>query len=183
MIEVNSNSNKHGGQTLPAEKFCTRCEQVKSLELFNKQLRGKFGRNSWCKACQREKLLETACSITLAEKKCTCCKAVKPAADFMVSKTAIHGLQGRCRECMRWEKIKINFGLSRQDYETMLVNQNGVCAICKTPKSEILSVDHSHKTGKVRGLLCNACNTSIGMLNDSPEILKSAIVYLHRHEN
>lgn len=77
--------------------------------------------------------------------------------------------------------IKKLYGLTLEQYNDMLVNQVGVCAICKEkPADRRLSVDHNHKTGKVRGLLCRNCNTALGGFKDSVLILKSAIEYLGR---
>jgi hypothetical protein len=62
----------------------------------------------------------------------------------------------------------------------MLEQQNGVCAIChgNCTTWKALSVDHDHRTGKVRGLLCQTCNTGIGALDDSPDLLRRALEYL-----
>lgn len=77
------------------------------------------------------------------------------------------------------------YGITLQEYAQRIVDQNGVCAICKQPETHMrngklkaLAVDHDHKTGAVRGLLCSDCNTGIGKLKDDPEIMKSAIRYL-----
>jgi hypothetical protein len=60
--------------------------------------------------------------------------------------------------------------------------QNGCCAICKEPESRDreLALDHCHDTGEIRGLLCSACNTGIGLFKDSPERLVAASEYLTR---
>ena len=74
-----------------------------------------------------------------------------------------------------------NFNLSIDEYNKILDGQNGCCAICKTPQSELtreLSVDHNHDTGEIRGLLCSNCNRGIGHLKDDITILQSAISYL-----
>lgn len=70
----------------------------------------------------------------------------------------------------------------------MLAEQNGVCAICRRPstrkvldRKSALVIDHDHKTKKVRALLCNNCNTAIGLFKEDPEILTSAVEYLRRH--
>lgn len=84
--------------------------------------------------------------------------------------------------------LRADFGLSLEDYNAMLEAQGGVCAICKQPethkrngKLKALAVDHHHGTGKIRGLLCSDCNTGIGKLKDSVNILSNAIDYLHKH--
>jgi hypothetical protein len=76
--------------------------------------------------------------------------------------------------------LKYRYGITLDEYNQMLISQNGVCEICnqKCPSGYALSVDHCHKTGKVRGLLCVECNTGIGKLQDSVEILSKAISYL-----
>lgn len=81
--------------------------------------------------------------------------------------------------------MKRAYGLGFKEYEEMLFKQNGVCAICsgEPPKNQHktrLNVDHCHSTGKVRGLLCDACNRAIGLLKDSPDLLNKAISYLAR---
>jgi hypothetical protein len=90
----------------------------------------------------------------------------------------------------RKDKLWRNFGLTLEAYDKLLKDQNGVCAICKGPERFLsrngfpkhMAVDHCHKTGRVRGLLCHHCNTGIGNLNDSVELLKDAIRYLEKHE-
>jgi len=77
--------------------------------------------------------------------------------------------------------LKFKFNISIADYENMLISQNNSCYICKKHKDELkrdLAVDHDHKTGKIRGLLCMSCNTGIGFLQDNIEILQKAIEYL-----
>lgn len=73
------------------------------------------------------------------------------------------------------------FGISIDDYNDMLKEQNYRCKICNTHEDELtlkLAVDHNHLTGKVRGLLCGNCNVAIGMLKDSEILLLKAIFYL-----
>jgi len=79
--------------------------------------------------------------------------------------------------------LKYSYGITLEDYNEMLAIQNGVCAICNQSctTGRRLCVDHDHKTGKVRGLLCNDCNSGIGKLKDSSEILKNAANYLDKH--
>lgn len=75
------------------------------------------------------------------------------------------------------------YGLSPQQYDAVLLNQGGVCAICGLLRGiKRLAVDHDHKTNKVRGLLCQFCNTALGKFLDDVEILKKAILYLEKSQ-
>jgi hypothetical protein len=74
------------------------------------------------------------------------------------------------------------YGITAQEFADRLAAQGGVCAICKNPdakvRSDRLCVDHSHRTGEVRGLLCIPCNSLLGQANDSVTVLEQAIQYL-----
>lgn len=75
------------------------------------------------------------------------------------------------------------FGITLEDYDALLATQNGVCAICGLPPNgKNLPVDHDHKTGKVRGLLCDRCNPMLGYAQDNMAILTRAIDYLIKAE-
>lgn len=80
---------------------------------------------------------------------------------------------------------KIVYGLSASEYQILVDEQNNRCAICSRPESatrrgkvRTLCVDHNHKTRVIRGLLCNRCNTALGLVNDSSTTLKRAAEYL-----
>jgi hypothetical protein len=81
------------------------------------------------------------------------------------------------------------YGLTLDQYNALLSAQSGVCAICANPETardhrhsrvRSLVVDHCHKSGRVRGLLCGACNVGLGKLRDSADVLRAAIAYLER---
>jgi hypothetical protein len=80
-------------------------------------------------------------------------------------------------------RLQHNYGLSSSEYNTFLKKQEGKCAICKKTLEEgkRLSVDHSHHSGRVRGLLCSNCNIGIGHFFDKPELLLSAYDYIKKH--
>lgn len=138
---------------------------------------------------------------------CTGCNETKGVTEFHKRASRPSGRVSRCKECTntaqsalqktedtrlynRKDKLWRNFGLTLEAYDKLLKDQNGVCAICKGPERFLsrngfpkhMAVDHCHKTGRVRGLLCHHCNTGIGNLNDSVELLKDAIRYLEKHE-
>ena len=74
------------------------------------------------------------------------------------------------------------FGITLNEYNEMFEKQKGCCAICGRHQSEFkrsFDVDHDHKTGKVRGLLCFKCNVVLGFVNDNSNILENMIGYLN----
>jgi hypothetical protein len=103
----------------------------------------------------------------------------------------------QCAENNRWNNINQNYGIDRDTYIQMYEAQNGCCAICGDTKSipntsiygmstaaqrrNILMVDHDHKSSRVRGLLCQLCNTALGGFKDNPEALDKAKEYLAKH--
>lgn len=133
-------------------------------------------------------------------KHCTKCKQELSIAEFSKDAAIKSGLRSRCRKCSakgskNWRRenpvghrrnnLRRLYGITLEDYTKLLRQQKGVCAICGEPETRIvhnklsaLSVDHCHKTGLVRGLLCSSCNLVIGNANDSLDILQRAIIYL-----
>lgn len=131
-------------------------------------------------------------------KTCSTCREAKPLTAFVKSPVHRDGYHGVCKPCRnaqrkakgrtetpeqqrRWN-LKGQYGISIEDYDAMLAKQDGLCAICGTPADESthgkLHVDHCHATGKVRGLLCSACNPALGLFRDEIERLQAAIRYL-----
>ena len=113
-----------------------------------------------------------------------------------------YGARGMCRNCYSTWKREQNLGRVRQQgrkstllqvlrqheitleqYQAILDGQGGVCAICARPPvgKTRLSLDHDHKTAKLRGLLCDLCNRAIGFLQDNPERARHLAVYLEKH--
>lgn len=75
--------------------------------------------------------------------------------------------------------LKRKYGITYEEYEEMLAQQDGKCAICgQVDEWFALAVDHCHEKGHVRGLLCSQCNRGLGLLKDSPELLERALEYL-----
>lgn len=80
----------------------------------------------------------------------------------------------------REKHLKTLYGISLADYMRLVATQNGRCALCGSITKELV-VDHDHDTDKVRGLLCNGCNSMIGFANDNVQLLHLAIDYLVKH--
>jgi len=87
------------------------------------------------------------------------------------------------KEAKAESRLRRKFGIGLNEYEEMIVKQEGNCLICKEVCStgRRLAVDHCHVTGKVRGLLCSKCNIAIGLLKDDVSLLATAIDYLNSH--
>ena len=85
----------------------------------------------------------------------------------------------------RW-RLQKEYGITLEDYESMLIEQNNKCLICNVNfngtgwDDDTAVVDHDHSTDKVRGLLCNICNRGLGMFKDNKTLLDNAIKYLER---
>lgn len=84
--------------------------------------------------------------------------------------------------CKNHYMILYKFEIQPEEYHQKFINQNGVCDICKQKCSqkEMLSLDHDHDTGAIRGLLCSSCNMALGGFQDSPKMLNQAIQYLKK---
>lgn len=92
------------------------------------------------------------------------------------------------RDHFRHKERERKFGVGLREYEAMFVSQGGKCAICQCEETATrngspisLAVDHNHSTGKVRQLLCAACNKAIGLMKEDRNILLSTIQYLDKH--
>ena len=140
--------NFYNGNT-ETHKVCGRCNEFKGREEFYKDSSRKDNTSSYCKPCM--KLKNNFWRKNNPEK---------------INKSSI------------WYRRKISYGLSKDSFFKMLEIQKNCCAICSDTIDEKCHVDHDHKTGAVRGLLCRTCNTGIGMLKDSPDILLRASQYL-----
>lgn len=137
----------------------------------------------------------------MADKRCPKCTETKDHNLFYRSKTSSDGCSSYCKVCQnlrstsyaRENKDKIpttgyslkrRYGITSEDYARMLAEQEHRCAICgidqcKTGRN--FAVDHCHKTGKIRGLLCANCNVGIGGLQDSIAVVSLALAYLEEH--
>ena len=76
--------------------------------------------------------------------------------------------------------LRRNYGMSVEDFDTLIIGQSGRCAVCGLPCHDP-HVDHDHKTGKVRALLCSPCNQALGLMRDDPQRMESAAAYLRAH--
>lgn len=133
----------------------------------------------------------------VSEKRCSKCRETKSLDDFYHSPKSVDKRKQQCKTCWdnsTWARYATpeyvreaglwqKYGLTAQDYDALFEKQGRACAICKQmPERYRLHVDHCHETGRVRGLLCVACNTALGLFKDSVSRLQAAITYLESVE-
>lgn len=187
------------------KKYCGGCRRNLSINKFHKNKSQPDGLCSQCKECtlirskkywvkNKSKIKKNYKNYKPTDKKtlvCLKCKKEKLTSKFYKSKQHVNGYAGWCKSCesssrkksynsvSRVYYLKKLYGISVSDYEKMLKSHNNGCWICGSkPKKRRLAVDHSHKTGKVRGLLCMRCNRGLSWFSDDPIKLKSAAAYL-----
>ena len=132
---------------------------------------------------------------------CTDCGEEKQLSEFHKDRSIKGGYKAKCKKCYRkaqkvWEdcnrdkrrkyRLKAEYGISIEHYNMLLSSQKGQCAICGIavcPTGKRLAVDHCHTTNKVRGLLCQSCNTGLGKFKDNISNLEKAIKYLKNKDN
>lgn len=126
---------------------------------------------------------DTAARDDQGRKQCTVCSKWLATSSFYNHSKTKDGLTTKCIGCARNDALQRGYGISVDRYAEMLMEQEGVCAICGGVNKDgrKLFVDHDHDTTAVRGLLCNPCNRGIGNLRDSVDLLEAAIRYLREH--
>jgi hypothetical protein len=147
--------------------------------------------------------------VTKDTKRCTTCGQIKNKSEFHISKDKP---RSNCKECYRETRkeadrryrethremrrdqnrrwIYRKYGIEQEHYDQMFKEQDGKCAICgcrpridkHTGMPECLCIDHDHKTGLVRRLLCHDCNVAIGLLKEDPQICRIVANYLDYYQ-
>lgn len=133
-------------------KECTKCGESKPLDQFFKRAKSKDGANSSCKECEKKDIYEWR----------------------QINKEKQAEIERRCR-------LKRVYGITLEQYDELLDKQEGKCVICERHHSELnrrLAVDHNHKTGEIRGLLCTYCNHRVIGQHRDPAKLRRMADYL-----
>jgi hypothetical protein len=150
-----------------AERKCTRCKVVKPAEQFYKSQNMPGGIGYTCKPCNRK--FSSDYKRRHPEKT----RAYRDAY-YQANKERLYVLK-------RDYTLRREFGITLEQYEAMVVAQDGLCAICrKPPGKKSLAVDHDHDTDQIRGLLCTNCNQGLGRFKDAPQLLREGLAYLSK---
>jgi hypothetical protein len=151
-------------------KLCCRCSQNKPIESFRVVKANKDGRCGKCKLCERE--YQNAWRQQNPEKR----KAQDARANQRAKEAGIGAYAPEAKERNRNNHLKRSYGITLEEYQRMHEEQGGRCAACKEERE--LVVDHCHRSGKVRKLLCQRCNRTLGFVNDDSTLLFKLADYL-----
>jgi hypothetical protein len=153
-------------------KICSKCGEKKPLSDFPKQ---KGNHRNYCKVCDYK------CS--LAWKRANPKKVLAQGQRYRADNP-----KNRCRQIKYSRKyhFKYTYGITIEQYDDMYIEQGGCCAICgkhQLEQQRRLAVDHCHITMIVRGLLCDRCNTAIGLFKEDRNTIINALDYLDKYRN
>ncbi|MCO8270100.1 endonuclease VII domain-containing protein [Actinoplanes sp. TRM 88003] len=187
-------------------RMCRDCGAIKPLTEFHVSPKRKGGRGSYCKPCFNERSKKSYAKRLLeregrqvrenvpvpdGHRHCPDCDSVKPLEAFPRSKAGRGGRGGYCKPChnargreskqrlyggTREYHLRARYGIGQVEFDDLLWRQGNVCAICRAPDPQ--HVDHDHRTGAVRGILCFNCNGGLGQFRDNQHYLAGAIEYL-----
>lgn len=184
-------------------KSCLRCGKTKSLSDFTTSKKGKLGTSASCRECENKRLREyrrehpesrreyqkkwVERNRTRVNEEAKKRYHNDPTGYLRKSTNSRHEKQGewyeRNKDHVKNKQLLRDYGITLPEYMVILEKQGGQCAICGSGEPGGVGrfhVDHDHKTGKVRGLLCHFCNTGIGSLRDDPVLLRAAVEYLEK---
>ena len=144
-------------------KICTKCGIEKEINKFHPKPSGKFGVMAECKICRN-----------------------------IYTKKYSENHKKEKSEYMKEWFLNKRYGITKAIYNQMLEAQNYLCAICGKPETSfdkkhktarLLSVDHNHKSGKIRALLCTRCNHTLGRINEDINLLQNIINYIIKYKD
>jgi hypothetical protein len=163
------------------EKRCSKCGEVKPLSEFHAG-QGRGGVRADCKVCFRERRRVKYASDPEMRAKAQerTRRWIEENQDRYRAYKKAYLKTDAYRNALRKTNLKTKYGITPRDYERMLEAQGGGCATCgRPPRDDIsLHVDHDHRTGTVRGLLCFPCNNALGLLKEDPGRLLALVAYL-----
>ncbi|MFI6820990.1 endonuclease VII domain-containing protein [Micromonospora sp. NPDC050187] len=170
------------------DKPCPQCERVLPLTDFHRDRRRVDGLAFYCKACAAARSVASRRKRGIAPQRrspapvgdglrwCPDCEQIKAAGRFShhlyQGQRPAQRLYGGTREY----HLRRRYGIGQKEFDELLAEQGGVCAICGSPEPQ--HVDHDHRNGSVRGILCFNCNGGLGQFRDDQSRLAGAITYL-----
>lgn len=156
-------------------KRCGKCGVVKATSHFYQSRMKKDGLQHQCKECDLKRLRGRA--ATPGWKAAAKERNARPES-LEASREWKRNNRERVREYHRNDHYARNYGLTLGDVEAMASSQEGCCAICLVDLDEKWHLDHNHATGKIRAVLCGACNLGLGKFVDNADFLRNAASYV-----
>jgi hypothetical protein len=128
-----------------------------------------------CKVCEAEKNIS---DFYTGRRECKDCKNAAARKKYIDDPQTTQRNLIRMRERAKERR----YGITQEQFDQMIINQNNKCKICSIEfkGTKFTHIDHCHDTNRVRGLLCNDCNLAIGQFNDNTDIMDNAIKYLQK---
>jgi hypothetical protein len=188
-------------------KYCSDCGEFRPVTAFTRDRRRRDGLAFYCRDHARRRVREskerrqgppkhrhTLDIVVPADHKwCPDCDTVKPLVEFPRTSASKTGRHTYCRPChnargraslekaggSRTYHLQKRYGITAEQFDAMLAQQSGVCAICEVEPA--VHVDHDHVTGRIRALLCFNCNGGLGNFRDDPLFLYAAAEYVAYH--
>lgn len=183
------------------EKTCNKCRQIKPLEKFIKDKRTPLGYGMICLDCSQTKQCRKCWQSKNVQEfyhsnrsgdgfayRCKECvhedkrEAYKKDSSVTLHRQSFDRFKKGTREGTRERMLLKNYGMTLEDYEKLLSEQDNCCKICGAKEGELgrqyLAIDHNHETNEVRGLLCDLCNRGLGFFRDDKTIISKALQYL-----
>ncbi len=168
------------------KKYCCVCEEEfpATTEHFHRRKDSEDGLRCDCKQCRKDKNTKKS---DRPNRRCSTCKELKPNTSehfHTLNNESGASTRSLCKVChskyQKSYKLMKHYGLTLEQYTKMIEDQHNCCSICEK-KFDKLVVDHCHTTGKVRALLCNDCNTGLGMFKENKSTMLNAIKYIDHH--
>lgn len=185
---------------VPMTKVCSRCKTAKSYDAFVKTKDSKVGVRTYCNDCRNESRRNKVLFEIPEFKVCSRCDVEKHNTEFTKNKDRKIGITPDCKSCRnaRYKDPRRNrkdqwprkYGVTYEQVVQALHEQNGLCGNRGCGKEISLTVamgptravvDHDHKTGKFRAVLCMKCNTDLGVVENNVNRSLGLIEYLNKH--
>ena len=195
------------GESMAGQKHCRDCGEDRPVVEFTSDRSRLDGLSFYCKVHARRRLLASKdarlgpprsrhrrdVAVPEGHKWCPECDEVKPVAEYPRNRSQPSGFAVYCKPChnargrasrdkvggSRTYHLKRRYGITADDFDAMIAEQGGLCAVCVSAPAE--HVDHDHATGAVRALLGFNCNGGLGQFRDDPTVLRAAARYVERH--
>lgn len=157
-------------------KTCSRCQFDKDVDQFDNDSSRKDGRYPYCKECSKAAKRTSNAKLKAENPE----EWARRRAEYVLRYKERH--PERIKETERRVGLKRKYGITLEEYNDILIQQGGCCAICGyvPHPDQNFPVDHCHDSGRVRAILCPKCNLGLGNFNEDPDLLEAAAEYLRR---